>query len=75
MQLVPGIKFSLYESTEQKFQNTVDSAEMVALEKINDDIGQIESVNMKENNCDILGRLFRTIEKIAMFAFLKLSKV
>lgn len=65
MQLVPDIEFRLYESTKSKPREKVDTDENVTVGKMNQRDGRAESDDseLDDNDCDILERLARVIEK------------
>ena len=65
VQLVPDIEFRLYESTKSKPREKIDNDEKIVLQQTNSDNVHVESedLDIDENNCDILGRLSRIVEK------------
>ena len=71
VQLVPDIEFRLYESTKPKPREKIDSDEKISSEKIHREEVAAESddLDIDENDCDILGRLSRIIEKNGCVCF------
>lgn len=69
VQLVPDVEFRLYESTKPKLREKIDADKV--LEKPTGDNGRTESddLNVDENECDILGKLSKIIQKNGYVCF------
>lgn len=69
VQLVPDVEFRLYESTKPKIREKIDADEK-ALEKTTGDNNRTEDdLNVDENDCDILGKLTKAIQKNGYVCF------
>lgn len=65
VQLVPDIEFRLYESTKPKLREKMEIVEKkVDQDKSNDNQeSYLEDLEVEDDDCDILGKLSRIIEK------------
>ncbi|XP_058799475.1 F-box only protein 9 [Phymastichus coffea] len=70
VQLVPDIEFRLYESTKPKFRSEkMDIMEKKDVEERENDDHENDVEDSVDNDCDILGKLSRIIEKNGYFCF------
>lgn len=61
---MPDIEFRLYESTKPKLRGKIDSDDKNISDKTNCDNGtEYEEIDEENDDCDILDRLSRIVEK------------